>query len=54
MMPKDNHPARIESENGLLGLGRAIDFISAGFKDGTIKINDEAGEELNAILNGGE
>tara|TARA_R110000751_G_C13792980_1_gene482425 strand:+ start:9299 stop:9511 length:213 start_codon:yes stop_codon:yes gene_type:complete len=52
MMPKDNQPAQIESEKGLLGLGRAIDFLSAGLSDGSITITDEAGEKLNAILNG--
>ena len=53
LTPKDNQTARIESEKGLLGLGRGIDFIAAGLKDGSITITDEAGEELNAILNGG-
>ena len=53
MMPKDNQPAQIESEKGLIGLGRAIDFLAAGLNDGSITITDEAGEKLNAILTGG-
>lgn len=53
LIPKESHEAQVESEDGILRLGRAIDFISAGFKDGTITITDEAGEKLIAILNGG-
>ena len=51
LTPKSSNAARIESEAGLMGLGRGIDFIAAGLKAGTITISNEDGAKLNAILN---
>ena len=52
MTPKDNHAARIESEKGLIGLGRAMDCLLAGLLDDSITITGEAAKKLNDILRG--